>query len=143
MERSTLALQKVARGRLGTASAPPLDTVEATGASAGAKDPPSKKSRVAEPSFVPCAELDEDPVDASEAASDESERLPTVRCSEDQLWAEIATVRASPEFEHAAYHRVVESEVENLYKSYLKPRGGVNIQIARAFSALCGDANSA
>ena len=106
-----------------------------------AKAPPSKKARVAEPIFEPSADLDEDPEDTLE--SDEHEQLPEVRASVDQLWAEIAVVRASAEFEWAVYNPVADEEVVNTFTGWTKPRGGVNIQIARAFSSMCGDVGSA
>ena len=106
-----------------------------------AKAPPSKKARVAEPIFAPSVELDEDPEDKFE--SDEHEQLPEVRASVDQLWAEIAVVRASAEFEWAVYNPVAAEEVVNTFTGWTKPRGGVNIQIARAFSSMCCDVGSA
>jgi hypothetical protein len=110
---------------------------------------PLKRSRTLPPAkatgAVPCgAPQPTSPIKEPIVADDTwHPPLPETRCSSTQLWAEIAVVRHSPEFEAAVYNRVADEPVENIFTGYCKPRGGVTIQIARAFQALCESSHSA
>jgi hypothetical protein len=71
------------------------------------------------------------------------EPLPETRCEPDQLMEGIAVVRHNPEFKAAVFIRVADAVVEHTFTKWCKPRGGLAIQIARAFQALCTDIDSA